>query len=140
MLFRSFQKFVSNWANKHPYHVSVIIGSVIFASSFFFLIFVREFWQMVIVFELLTVGEMLQSPQVPAWVAQITPPAVAGQAQGFVTMMISFGRVLGPIYSGLMMDKGWMNSLFLSVFIAMMLVTGFLLFMVRRPVDKHSAT
>lgn len=135
-----FQKFVSNWANKHPYHVSVIIGSIIFASSFFFLIFVQEFWQMVIVFELLTVGEMLQSPQVPAWVAQITPPAVAGQAQGFVTMMISFGRVVGPIYSGLMMDKGWMNSLFLSVFIAMMLVTGFLLFMVRRPVDKHSAT
>ncbi|AFT82389.1 MFS transporter [Leuconostoc carnosum] len=117
------QKFVSNWANKHPYHVSVILGSVIFASSFFFLIFVQSFWQIVLVFELLTIGEMLQSPQVPAWVAQITPKSVAGQAQGFVSMMIQSGRVVGPMYSGIMMDHGLMNILFISVFVVMIGIT-----------------
>ncbi|GMA69829.1 MFS transporter [Leuconostoc litchii] len=118
------QKIVSNWANKRPYQVSVILGSIIFAFSFFFLMFVKEFWQIVLVFELLTIGEMLQSPQVPAWVAQITPKEVAGQAQGFVSMMISSGRVIGPIYSGMMMDRGWMNVMFLSVFAVMLVITG----------------
>ncbi|MGY3743528.1 MDR family MFS transporter [Leuconostoc inhae] len=132
------QKFVSNWANKHPYHVSVILGSVIFALSFFFLIFVEEFWQIVLVFELLTIGEMLQSPQVPAWVAQMTPKEVAGQAQGFVSMMISSGRVVGPIYSGVMMDHGWTNTLFLSVFIVMIIITGLLALTMARRVDKNS--
>ncbi|ADG40309.1 multidrug transport protein, major facilitator superfamily [Leuconostoc kimchii IMSNU 11154] len=132
------QKFVSNWANKHPYHVSVILGSVIFASSFFFLIFVTEFWQIVLVFELLTIGEMLQSPQVPAWVAQITPKSVAGQAQGFVSMMISSGRVIGPIYSGIMMDHGWMKILFFSVFILMILITAVLSLTLARRVDKNT--
>lgn len=131
------QKFVSNWANKHPYHVSVILGSVIFALSFFFLIFVNTFWQIVLVFELLTIGEMLQSPQVPAWVAQITPKEVAGQAQGFVSMMISSGRVVGPIYSGVMMDHGWTNMLFLSVFIVMIIITGLLALTMSRRIDKN---
>ncbi|WP_147010958.1 MFS transporter, partial [Leuconostoc mesenteroides] len=76
--------------------------------------------------QLLTIGEMLQSPQVPAWVAQITPKEVAGQAQGFVSMMISSGRVIGPIYSGMMMDRGWMKILFLSVFIIMLIITALL--------------
>ncbi len=132
------QKFVSNWANKHPYHVSVILGSIIFALSFFFLIFVNEFWQIVLVFELLTFGEMLQSPQVPAWVAQITPKEVAGQAQGFVSMMISSGRVVGPIYSGIMMDHGWMSMLFLSVFIFMIFITAILAFTMTKQVDKNT--
>jgi MFS family permease len=101
---------------------------------------VNTFWQIVLVFELLTLGEMLQSPQVPAWVAQITPKEVAGQAQGFVSMMISSGRVVGPIYSGVMMDHGWTNMLFLSVFIVMIIITGLLALTLSRRVDKNSVT
>ena len=127
---------ISNWANRRPYQVSVILGSIIFASSFFFLIFVKEFWQIVLVFELLTIGEMLQSPQVPAWVAQITPKEVAGQAQGFVSMMISSGRVIGPIYSGMMMDRGWMKMLFLSVFIIMLIITALLAITIAKRTKK----
>ncbi|MDI6667792.1 MFS transporter [Leuconostoc falkenbergense] len=132
------QKVVSGWANKRPYQVSVILGSLIFASSFFFLMFVKEFWQIVLVFELLTIGEMLQSPQVPAWVAKITPKEVAGQAQGFVSMMISSGRVIGPIYSGIMMDRGLMNMMFLSVFVMMLLITASLAWTILK--SKHVKT
>lgn len=132
------QKVVSSWANKRPYQVSVILGSLIFASSFFFLMFVKEFWQIVLVFELLTIGEMLQSPQVPAWVAKITPKEVAGQAQGFVSMMISSGRVIGPIYSGIMMDRGLMNMMFLSVFVMMLLITASLAWTIFK--GKHVKT
>jgi len=132
------QKVVSGWANKHPYQISVILGSLIFASSFFFLMFVKEFWQIVLVFELLTIGEMLQSPQVPAWVAKITPKEVAGQAQGFVSMMISSGRVIGPIYSGIMMDRGLMNMMFLSVFVMMLLITASLAWTIFK--NKHVKT
>lgn len=132
------QKVVSGWANKRPYQVSVILGSLIFASSFFFLMFVKAFWQIVLVFELLTIGEMLQSPQVPAWVAKITPKEVAGQAQGFVSMMISSGRVIGPIYSGIMMDRGLMNMMFLSVFVMMLFITASLAWTIFK--NKHVKT
>ncbi|MFC4761446.1 MFS transporter [Fructobacillus durionis] len=117
-----FQKMISNWANKRNYAISVIAGGLIFASSFLLMLFVSEFWQIVLVFELLTVGEMLASPQVPAWVAQVTPKEVSGQAQGFVGMMISMGRMLGPVYGGIMLDHGWFAGLFLSVFVGMVLV------------------
>ena len=100
--------------------------------------FVKEFWQIVLVFELLTIGEMLQSPQVPAWVAKITPKEVAGQAQGFVSMMISSGRVIGPIYSGIMMDSGLMNMMFLSVFVMMLLITASLAWTIFK--SKHVKT
>lgn len=117
-----FQKMISNWANKRNYAISVIAGGLIFALSFLLMLFVDQFWQIVLVFELLTVGEMLASPQVPAWVAQVTPKSVSGQAQGFVGMMISTGRMLGPVYGGIMLDHGWFAGLFLSVFVGMVLV------------------
>ncbi|CAK8054854.1 MDR family MFS transporter [Eupransor demetentiae] len=131
-----FQKPISNWANRNSYRISVILGALIFATSFLLMPFVKEFWQIVLVFELLTVGEMLESPQVPAWVSQITPPAVAGQAQGFVSMMISSGRVVGPIYAGVMMDHGLMNQLFLSVFFGMLVIIAGLYWITGRKSEK----
>ncbi|GAO99450.1 MDR family MFS transporter [Fructobacillus ficulneus] len=128
----AFQKIISTWANKHPYRLSVITGGFVFASSFILMLFVNQFWQIVLVFELLTVGEMLSSPQVPAWVAQLTPKEVSGQAQGFVSIMISIGRMFGPLYGGIMLDHGWFNPLFLSVFIAMILANMGLLFVARK--------
>lgn len=127
-----FQKIISNWANKHPYRLSVISGGFVFASSFILMLFVNQFWQIVLVFELLTLGEMLASPQVPAWVAQLTPKEVSGQAQGFVSIMISLGRMVGPLYGGIMLDHGWFNPLFFSVFIAMILANMGLLIMARK--------
>lgn len=132
-----FQKMISNWANKRNYAISVISGGLIFALSFLLMLFVNQFWQIVLVFELLTVGEMLASPQVPAWVAQVTPKSVSGQAQGFVGMMISTGRMLGPVYGGIMLDHGWFGGLFLSVFVGMVLVNIGLYFVSK---NKKAAT
>ncbi|CAK1248999.1 MFS transporter [Fructobacillus tropaeoli] len=127
-----FQKIISTWANKHPYRLSVITGGFVFASSFILMLFVDQFWQIVLVFELLTLGEMLASPQVPAWVAQLTPKEVSGQAQGFVSIMISLGRMVGPLYGGIMLDHGWFNPLFFSVFIAMIVANVGLLIVARK--------
>lgn len=127
-----FQKMISNWANKRNYAISVISGGLIFALSFILMLFVNQFWQIVLVFELLTLGEMLASPQVPAWVAQVTPKEVSGQAQGFVGMMISLGRMLGPVYGGIMLDHGWFDALFISVFAGMVLVNFGLYLMVSK--------
>lgn len=116
-----FQKLVSAWANKYDYRVSILLGTVIFASSFIVLIFAKDFIGIVIAFEILTFGEMLQSPQVPAWIAQMVPKELTGRAQGYVSMMISAGRMAGPIFSGVLMDAGYMREMFISVFIIMIL-------------------
>ena len=133
-----FQKMISNWANKRNYAISVIAGGLIFATSFLLMLFVNQFWQIVLVFELLTVGEMLASPQVPAWVAQMTPREVSGQAQGFVGMMISLGRMLGPVYGGIMLDHGWFAGLFFSVFFGMVLVNLGLYLIAARQSKKNA--
>ncbi|MBS9335474.1 MFS transporter [Fructobacillus sp. M1-13] len=133
-----FQKMISNWANKRNYAISVILGGLIFALSFLLMLFVGHFWEIILVFELLTLGEMLASPQVPAWVAQITPKEVSGQAQGFVGMMISLGRMLGPVYGGVMLDHGWFAGLFISVFAGMVLVNLGLYVVARKTKRKRA--
>lgn len=52
--------------------------------------------------------------------------------------MISSGRVIGPIYSGIMMDSGLMNMMFLSVFVMMLLITASLAWTIFK--GKHVKT
>ncbi len=65
---------------------------------------------------ILTIGEMFASPQMPAWIDHISDPNAKGRAQGFMTMAISLGRAVGPLYGGLMIDGGSYKALFASMF------------------------
>ena len=47
---------------------------------------------------ILTIGEMFASPQMPAWIDDISDPNAKGRSQGMMTMAISLGRAVGPLY------------------------------------------
>ncbi|MBL0387704.1 MFS transporter [Tumebacillus sp. ITR2] len=53
---------------------------------------------------LLTLGEMLLWPVIPAAVAQLSPPTRTGFLQGFIGMASTAGRMLGPLLGGLLFD------------------------------------
>lgn len=108
---------------KIPFKVSVLGGSFLFAISFIGLIFAHSYWNFIFAFIILTIGEMFVSPQVPAWIDRISSPEARGQAQGLITMFISLGRALGPVYGGLMIDHGSYNILFASIFV---IITAFI--------------
>jgi MFS family permease len=53
---------------------------------------------------LLTLGEMLLWPVIPAAVAQLSPPSRTGFLQGFIGSGTTVGRMLGPLCGGLLFD------------------------------------
>lgn len=100
----------------------IVLGILIFASSFFFLIFARNLPAFVIDFVVLTIGETLSFAGLPAWITQLTGTANAGHYQGMYNIVISVGRAIGPLYGGYVIEHGNYQELFLFVF-AMMILT-----------------
>ena len=78
----------------------IVLGILIFASSFFFLIFAHNLVEFVVDFVILTIGETLSFAGLPAWITQLTGTANAGHYQGLYNIVISVGRAIGPLYGG----------------------------------------
>lgn len=93
----------------------VEVGVLIFAVSFFILIFAHTFAFFIVDFIILTVGEMLGLPGMPALIDQVTDPSETGKYQGMANMGISVGRAIGPLYGGIIIDHGSYPLLFVSV-------------------------
>ncbi|WP_461239766.1 MDR family MFS transporter [Paucilactobacillus sp. N302-9] len=106
----------------------ISIGIVIFAFSFFMLIFAKSFTFFVVDFVVLTIGEMLGLPSIPAWIDQLTDPAQTGKYQGMMNMSISVGRALGPLYGGIIIDDFGYQTLFLSVAVLMWICLAVVMF------------
>lgn len=102
----------------------IIVGILIFASSFILLIFARNLWAFVLDFVLLTIGEMASFAGLPAWIAQLTTVNEAGHYQGLLNIMMSIGRAIGPLYGGFVIDHGNYQELFISVFLLMTVTLG----------------
>ncbi|WP_191364027.1 MDR family MFS transporter [Limosilactobacillus oris] len=102
----------------------IMVGILIFASSFLLLIFARNLWAFVLDFVLLTIGEMASFAGLPAWIAQLTTVNEAGYYQGLLNIMMSIGRAIGPLYGGFVIDHGNYQELFISVFLLMTVTLG----------------
>ena len=102
----------------------IIVGILIFASSFILLVFARNLWAFVLDFVLLTIGEMASFAGLPAWIAQLTTVNEAGHYQGLLNIMMSIGRAIGPLYGGFVIDHGNYQELFISVFLLMTVTLG----------------
>ena len=97
----------------------IMVGILIFASSFLFLIVARNLWAFIIDFIILTIGEMTSFAGLPAWIAQLTDVNEAGHYQGLLNITISVGRAIGPLYGGFVIERGNYQELFISVFLMM---------------------
>lgn len=106
---------------KLPFRLTVLGGTALFAISFIFLMGAKTYPMFIFTFMILTIGEMFASPQMPAWIDDISDPNAKGRSQGMMTMAISLGRAVGPLYGGLMIDGGSYKALFGSMFGIMML-------------------
>lgn len=118
------QPFVNMLAPYMKLKRQIEIGIIIFAVSFVMLIFIHSFIGFVLDFVVLTIGEMLGLPGIPAWVDELTQQSNTGKYQGMVNISISIGRALGPLYGGLVIDHLGYSSLFLSAGILITLSLG----------------
>jgi MFS family permease len=62
---------------------------------------------------ILTFGEMLLWPGIPAAVSQMSPPSRAGFLQGLIGSSATAGRMLGPLLGGLLYDNATFSNLLL---------------------------
>lgn len=115
----------------------IIIGWVIFASSFIILIFSHSLAGFTTSMIILTIGDMLSLPGAPAWVATMTTLDEAGHYQGLVSMTSSIGRAIGPLYGGFAIDEWSYRFLFTSCVVVMGLsiiaVVAYMRWMQRKP-------
>ncbi|MCH5463378.1 MFS transporter [Lactobacillus sp. LC28-10] len=104
------------------------LGVSIFALSFFGLIFAHQYSDFVIIMIVLTIGEMIGFPGMPAWIDGLAVNGSKGKYQGMYNVAISVGRAVGPLFGGLMIDYFSYQSLFFCVGLAMLLALGGVLF------------
>ena len=63
----------------------------------------------------LTIGEMLVWPGVPSIAAELAPQGRAGFYQGIVNSTATGGRMLGPLFGGMIADLFNINILFQTI-------------------------
>lgn len=82
----------------------MLLGTVLYAVAFGVLLTSTRYPAFVTSMVILTFGEMLLWPAVPAAVARLSPPSRRGRLQGFILSASTFGRMLGPLVGGLLYD------------------------------------
>lgn len=103
----------------------MFLGVAMFALSYSLLLMYHDRYGVFIAgMVLLTLGEMLLWPVIPAAVAQLSPPSRTGFLQGFIGSAATAGRMLGPLCGGLLFDHTTFVFL-LSVMLAMLIVPVF---------------
>ncbi|MCH5463986.1 MDR family MFS transporter [Levilactobacillus tujiorum] len=99
----------------------IAVGSLIFILSFLILVFAKTYAVFVVTMIVLTIGEMIGFPGIPAWIDKLAGDNDKGKFQGIYNMAISFGRAIGPLYGGLLIEYGSYRDLFGSVTLLMLL-------------------
>ena len=112
---------------KLPYQMC--LGTVLFAVSFGLLLLSHHYVWFVVAMVLTSFGEMFAWPSVPAAVAQLSPQNRLGMLQGLVSSGATFGRMLGPLWGGMLYDRGGIHSvLFASLLTLLVPLVLFILF------------
>lgn len=99
-------------------------GTLIFILSFLLLVFDKTYIMFAATMVILTLGEMTGFPGIPAWIDSLAGNNDKGKFQGIYNMAISFGRSVGPLYGGVLIEYGSYQLLFWSVTLLMLLSLG----------------
>ncbi|SOC03471.1 predicted MFS family arabinose efflux permease [Ureibacillus xyleni] len=93
--------------------VQLIMGISIMMMSFIVIIFADSFKIFAISMIILTIGEIFVWPAVPTIANMLAPEGKGGSYQGIVNSIGSIGRMIGPLFGGLIVDLYSMNILIL---------------------------
>ena len=91
----------------------LLIGLAFMMCSFIVIIFADSFKLFVISMIILTIGEILVWPAIPTIANILAPEGKGGSYQGIVNSIGSIGRMVGPLFGGLIVDLYSMTILIL---------------------------
>lgn len=108
--------------------IQIPMGLILFIVAFVSLIGATKYLAFVIGMILLTLGEMLVYPGIPALVSESTPKDEAGRYQSIISMAATFARAMGPLLGGMLIMRSSYNVMY---FTAILVLVGSL-FVFRR--------
>lgn len=106
------QPFVNRIGTHFKLSTQTYVGVFIFAASFIWLIFARDYSAFVMVMVVTTIGEMIGFPGIPAWIDSLSTPQQRGKFQGLYNLFMSCGRAVGPLFGGIVLDYASYRELF----------------------------
>lgn len=116
----------------------LVIGIVIMMVSYAVVSFAEAFSMFVAAMAILTIGEMFVWPAVPALANQLAPKGREGFYQGVVNSVATGGRMIGPLFGGIMVDVYGMSVLFLCIPV-LLIIAIFTSLLYDRPLKREKA-
>lgn len=111
VVFQPILTLYNNWLEKHIV-LRINIGLILFAVSFFILLFGNYYYIFAVAMIVLTLGEILLFPGVASLVNMRVPPTRSGFYQGQVQMFTAGGKALGPFIGAAIIDLTSYSILF----------------------------
>lgn len=102
---------VTRWEKKVKYQLA--LGLALMSVSFFVVYFAGDFKMFAAAMVILTLGEVFFSPVIPMLANKMAPAGQQGFYQGLVNSATTVGRMIGPLFGGLMVDLYGMQVLML---------------------------
>lgn len=113
---------------EHKIKTQMIIGILIFMSSFVVVAYAEDYSMFITAMVILTIGEMFVWPAVPTIADQLAPKGREGFYQGIVNSMATIGRMIGPLIGGILVESygTQMMILILTSFMVFAIITTIL--------------
>lgn len=114
------QPIVTLFNERFKIGTQIGFGITLFALSFLGLVFARQYVDFIIIMVVLTIGEVIGLPIVPAWVDDMAAADQRGKYQGRFNMALSLGRAVGPLFGGMMVAQFSYSILFMTATVLML--------------------
>ncbi|MGE7841616.1 MDR family MFS transporter [Lysinibacillus sp. NPDC093712] len=128
---------VRRW--EHQIKRQLVFGITLIAASFGIIAFAEDFKMFAAAMVVLTFGEMFYTPALPTIANQLAPKGREGFYQGIINSAATAGRMIGPLFGGIMVDQFGMIAL-VSILVIIVLIGIFPCLMYDRPLllsDRH---
>lgn len=102
---------VTRWENKIKNQL--VLGLILMSLSYIVVYFAQDFKMFAAAMVILTFGEVFFTPVIPMIANKLAPHGQEGFYQGLVNSASTIGRMIGPVFGGLMVDLYGMQILML---------------------------
>ncbi|MER2029520.1 MAG: MFS transporter [Solibacillus sp.] len=102
---------VTRWEDKIKHQL--VLGLILMSLSYIVVYFAQDFKMFAAAMVILTFGEVFFTPVIPMIANKLAPHGQEGFYQGLVNSASTIGRMIGPVFGGLMVDLYGMQILML---------------------------
>ena len=128
---------VKRWENNLKRQL--VFGVVLIAISFGIVAFAGDFKMFAAAMVVLTFGEMFYTPVLPTIANQLAPKGRQGFYQGIINSAATGGRMIGPLFGGIMVDQFGMMAL-MSILVVIVVIAIIPCLVYDRPLINRDKT